>query len=867
MRRLALRGLLAHRVRLAATLLAVVLGVGFVAGTYVLTDTLRQAITGVVDQSQAGVAVIVQGRSAQRSSAAPGELGTGGRTVPGATVARVAAVAGVAAADGVVAGPVAVDGPGGERLSTTGTTSLALSVGTVPSLRVLTLRQGRFPTGPGQAVLDAATAARDHVAVGDGLRVAGAGAGRSVRVVGLVGYGSSETLAGATIVGLTLPAAQAVVGQPGRLNEVTAAAAPGVPAAVLRDRVAAALGPGFEVETEQQAVAADTAAVDRGFDVFSDVLLVFAGVALFVAVFLIFNTFSILLAQRARELALLRCLGALRRQLVATVLGESLVIGVVASAVGVGVGVLLALGIRALLSSFGIDFPATSPVLEGRTVVVSLVVGVAATVGAALVPAVRGSRTPPVAAMRDDLPVDAGRPAPTRLVTGTLLVVLGVVVVVAALHAGGGRSGSAATRAEVVGVGLALGFLGMSALIPLVAAPLAAVLGWPFAVLRGVPGRLGRHNAMRHPRRTAATAAALMIGLTLVTTIAVFARSVQASTDAALQQGLHADLVVTPQGTSALSSSVTGRLAALPQLRRVAGLESENVRIELSSRPGAGGSRTAGATGTDVATYAREVSITPAAGRLADVRGSAVAVTTGVADAWHLHVGSTLPLGSTEVAERPFSVAAVIHDPTGLTGDILFATAGLALLFPDATPPLHVVLAQQAPGVGQGAAVTAAGRALADEPQAQVRTKAQFIGDANQQFQEMVSLITALLGLAVVIALFGIVNTLALSVVERRREIGLLRALGLSRRQLRATVRWEAVVVALLGTVLGIVLGLAFGWVVVDALRSQGVDRFAVPSGELVAFVALAVVAGVVAAVLPARSAARVDVLAAITTE
>ncbi|MGH9093169.1 MAG: FtsX-like permease family protein, partial [Acidimicrobiales bacterium] len=418
-----------------------------------------------------------------------------------------------------------------------------------------------------------------------------------------------------------------------------------------------------------------------------------------------------------------------------------------------------------------------------------------------------------------------------------------------------------------VGAGLALGFLGMSALVPLVATPLAAVLGWPFAALRGVPGRLGRRNAMRHPRRTASTAAALMIGLTLVTTIAVFARSVQASTDAALQQGLHAGVVVTPQGTSALSASVTGRLAALPQLRTVAGLESENVRIELPAGAGAGGSRTAGATGTEVAAYARDVSVTPAAGRLAAVGGATVAVTTGVADAWHLHVGSALPLGSTEVARHRFSVAAVIHDPTGLTGDVLFSTAGLALLFPDATPPLHVVLARQAPGVGQAAALAAADRALAGEPQAQVRTKAQFIADANRQFQQMVSLVTALLGLAVVIALFGIVNTLALSVVERRREIGLLRALGLSRRQLRAAVRWEAVVVALLGTVLGIVLGLAFGWAVVDALRSQGVDRFAVPFGELVAFVVLAAVAGVAAAVLPARSAARVDVLAAVTTE
>jgi putative ABC transport system permease protein len=865
--RLALRGLLAHRVRLVATLLAVVLGVGFVAGTYVLTDTLRQAITGVLDQSQSQVSVVVTARSADATSTAPGAFGSGGVTLPDDAVARIAVVPGVAAADGVVAGPVSVTGPGGRSVSVGGSVTLAVSVGTVDRLRMLTLRGGRFPTGPGQAVLDSSTAARAHVVLGDRLRVAGVGSARTVRVVGLVGYGTSESLAGATIVGMNLTETQAVIGQPGRLNEVVVAAAPGVDSTRLQSRLATALGPSDRVETEQQAVAADISAATKGLNVFSDVLLVFAGVALFVAVFLIFNTFSILLAQRARELALLRCLGALRRQVVLSVLGESLAIGLLASALGVGVGVALALGIRSLLSSFGIDFPTIAPVVEVRTVVVSLVVGVVATIGAALVPAVRGSRIPPVAAMRDELPVDVGRPAPLRLATGTILVVLGVVVVVAALHAGGGGSGGAAGRAEVVGAGLALGFLGLSALVPLVARPLAGVLGWPFSRSGGVAGRLGRQNAMRHPRRTASTAAALMVGLTLVTTIAVFARSVQASTDASLQSGLHADFVVTPQGTNALSAGVGARLASSPALRQVAVLESEQVKIELPSSTAAGGSRQVGATGTEVGAYRREVTVRPAAGRLSDVRGTRVAVTTGIADTWHLHVGSRFPLGSPQVRRHPYVVGAIIHDPTGLTGDVLLSTGGLSMLFPDGGVPVHVVLAQRAPGVGEPSALAAVSRTVAPYPQARVRTKAAFIAGANQQFTEMVHLITALLGLAVLIALFGIVNTLALSVVERRREIGLLRALGMSRSQLRAAVRWEAVVVSLLGTVLGILVGLAFGWVVVDALRSQGIDRFAVPEGELVAFVALAAVAGVAAAVLPARSAARVDVLAALATE
>lgn len=867
MLRLALRGLVAHRLRLAATAVAVMLGVGFIAGTYVLTDTLRAAVTGTLSQSQAHVAVLVEGRSAVSTAGGSGGLGDGGLTIAQSTVARVAAVPGVSAADGVAAGSVALYGPGRRPLDRSGSVELALSVGTVADLRALTLRSGRFPAGPDQAVVDAATARRAGLRIGQRVKVAGAGAVRAVTVVGTVGYGDADTLAGATIVGLTLPAAQAVLGQPGRVYEVVASADPGVSAQALEHRVAAALGSSYRVRTQSQAIAEATADIDRGFAVFGDVLLVFAGVALFVAVFLIFNTFSILLAQRAKELALLRCLGATRRQLVATVLGESAAVGAAASVLGLGVGVALALGIRALLSSVGIDFPSTAPVLEARTVVVSLLVGTVATMGASLLPAVRGARIAPVAALRDELPVDTGRPAPYRLATGAVMVAAGVGVVVAALHSGGARAGSAAGRAEASALGMVLGFLGLAALVPLVARPLASALGWPFAVVRGVPGQLGRRNAMRHPRRTASTAAALMIGLTMVTTIAVFARSVQASTDATLVSGLHADVVVTPAQGPDLPPALARRLADVAGLADVTALTSHGVVIDPGRPARLGGPGHAGATGAQVAVYAEDVSIPAVQGSLSSVGGTTVAVTTGIAAAWHLDVGSPVVVGSDQVAGRTFTVGAVIHDPTGITGDILFSPAGLDLLFPAGSPPVTVVLARAAPGVAPSAALGAAARADAAFPDARTESKAGFIGQANKQFQQLVGLVLALLGLAVVIALFGIVNTLALSVVERRREIGLLRALGLSRGQLRAAVRFEAVVVSLLGTVLGIALGLAFAWVVVRALRSDGLSSFSVPVAELVAFVLAAGLAGVVAAVLPARSAARVDVLAAITTE
>ncbi len=864
MLRLALRGLVAHKVRLAATAAAVMLGVSFIAGTYVLTDTLRAAITGVLGQSQSDVAVIVQARPLVSSGRSGSGFGAPGLTLAEGAVARVARIPGTADVGGVDLGPVEVIGPRGKALSSATSLQLAISVATVRALSSFTLRQGRFPNGPGQAVLDAGSAARYGVTVGQRLSVAGNGAARSERIVGLVGYGKSDSLAGATIVGMTLASTQAVLGQTGRVYEVVASARPGVTPNELSRRISVALGTHFKVQTEQQAIASTTANINKGFSVFGDVLLVFAGVALFVAIFLIFNTFSILLAQRTKELALLRCIGAQRGQLLSSVLAESAIIGVVASILGLGLGVILALGLRSLLSSFGVDLPSTTPVIALRTVVVSVVVGTVATMAAAILPAIRGSRVSPVAALRDELAVDTGSPAPLRLVTGVVLVLLGTLIVVGSLHADGARGVNASERAEGAGLGLVLGFLGLAALVPLVARPLAGAIGWPFAKLRGVPGQLGRRNAMRNPRRTAATAAALMIGLTLVTTIAVFARSVQSSADASFEHGLHADLVLTPSGVSSLSSAVATRLGGVPQLRDVAPLSSDRVQIGLPGRS----NHRATATGTpDVLAYSADVSIPAVAGQLANVRGSAVAVTTGIARSWHLGIGSTLPLASAQATTQKFTVAAIIHDQTGFTGDILLALRGYERLFPQGADDINIVLAKGAPGISAPEALVRAQRAMAAFPQVKIFTKQGFIDNENQQFGQLVGLLTALLGLAVIIALFGIVNTLALSVIERTKEIGLLRALGLSRRQLRAAVRWESVVVALLGTLLGIVLGLAFGWVVVDAVRSDGVNIFSVPVTELVVFIVLAGVAGVLAAVLPARSAARVDVLAAIATE
>lgn len=886
MYRIALRGLLAHRARLLATTLAVVLGVGFVAGTYVLTDTLRAAITGIVGQSQRNIAVVVQGRSAT-AKYDKGQFGNAGITIASSTLARVLRVEGVASADAVAFGPVEVYNSQGKQLGGHTSLSLVLSVGSVAQLRSLSLVKGRFPTARSsdQAVIDAYSASRFHIGVGQEIKVAGVARSQDMAVVGIVEYGSAKSLAGATIVGVSLPAAQKLLGQPGRIFEVVASGASGVPPSTLAKRVRNALGPSYEVQTQSQAIAAATATIDNGFSVFGDVLLLFAGVALFVALFLIFNTFSILLAQRSKELALLRCIGANRTQILSSVMLEALSVGVFASSIGLGLGVLLALGLRDLLSYFGVSFPPTAPVVEPRTVVISLLAGTFATIVAATLPAVRTARISPLAAFREEPAVDLARTTLARLVIGVLLALAGAVIVAIALHdagaasqAGAGAStsahggsasaagvggNSAARRAEMAALGLGVGFVGVVALVPMAVSPIVRAIGWPFATLRGVPGLLGRRNAMRHPRRTAATASALVIGLVLVTTIAVFAQSVEVSTDASLSSNIFAPVVVSSSGIQGFGPQVGRALLGARGIASVATLMRGHAYLDT---PGLHPTQVR-VGGTELASYVRDVNVPVVAGSFAKLSDNSVAVTTGVASAYHLKVGSLLDLTAAQSGEHRFEVGAIYRDPSGLTGDLLMTAAVFSAVFPGSSSQATLVLATASPGLSAQAALDSTARSLRGFPQAQVFSKAGYIANQTKQIQELVSIITALLVLSVLIALFGIVNTLALSVVERTREIGVLRALGMSRRQLRASIRYESIIVALFATVLGIVLGVTFGWVVVDSLRSAGVSEFSLPIGELLAFVVVASLAGVVAAVVPARSAAKIDVLAAIADE
>jgi putative ABC transport system permease protein len=846
--KVALRGLASHKLRLTLTALAIVLGVGFVAGTFVLTDTIDRTFTDLFAQTTKGIDVAVRTKATFTSS----QGGEQRAPMPAALLDQIRAVPGVAAADGSVAGYAQFVGTNGKPVTTGGAPTLGISLSTVPKLQSgTTLREGQRPSGSGEVAVDAHTAKKQGFHVGDRVKILFQGAPGEFTVSGIVGFGPADNLAGATLAGFDLATAQRVLNREGVFDEIDVVAADGVSPDTLRQRIAGSVGSGLEVLTGVQ-LADQTAKLVGQFTKFINyALLAFAFVALFVGSFIIVNTFSIILAQRARELALLRCVGASRRQVLGMVLSEALLVGVFASVVGLGVGVVVALGLKAVFAAVGADLPTTSLVIQPRTVIVGLVVGVVVTLLASLLPAVRASRVPPVAALQEQATYALPRISRRRIAIGAVVTVVGVALLLLGLFAKqGNRLLNVATGAVVI-------FLGVGVLSALVARPLARLLGWPFAHWAGQPGKLARDNAMRSPRRTASTASALMIGLALVSFATIFAASLKASVSRILDEAVAADYILTGPSNSAqgFSSEVVARLSRQPEIASAAG-----VRIGLFRVDGATGQL----FGVDPGPYSRTVHTETTAGSLTDLAAGGVAVREDVARQHGWHVGDRVSMRFPIGGAQSEPIRAVYKD-NQLNGPYLLALSDYQRFYPDQLDVVALVSAK--PGVTASASRAAVDRVVADFPSVQVKDQAEYKQDQANQINKVLVLFYLLLALAVIIAFIGIINTLALSVLERIRELGLLRALGMTRGQLRSMIRWEAVIIAVLGAALGLVLGLFFGWTLVRALHSQGITEFSVPIGTLLAFVVAAALAGVLAAVFPGRRAARIDMLEAIATE
>ncbi|CAA9252117.1 MAG: ABC transporter, fused permease protein [uncultured Acidimicrobiales bacterium] len=840
--RAVLKGVLAHKLRLFLTAMAVVLGVSFVAGTFVLTDTINKTFDSLFNEISAGTDVSVRAASGFGEDA-PAE--TLRDTVPASVLEVVRRVPGVQTADGTVSGYAQFVDEAGKAVTTTGAPTLGFNW-TDPDLSPLTLRSGREPQRAGEVVVDAVTAKDHDFALGDTVKVLFRGPTEEFTVVGITGFGEADNLAGATLAIFDEGTAQRVFGKVGRFDSVEAKAVEGVSSLDLRDRVRSAVPPGVEVVTSQQVADESADSVQQALGFFGTALLVFAGISLFVGGFIILNTFSILVAQRTRELALLRALGASRRQVMVSVIAEAFLVGLFASLVGLGLGVLVALGLQELLKAFGIDLPAAGAVVRPRTIIASLVVGVGVTVLSSISPARKASKIAPMAALRGT-GVEQGGSLRRRSVAGAVVTAVGAGAMLFGLFGGG---------ISLVGLGAALVFVGVALLSPLAAVPMARVIGAPFPLIAGMSGKLGRQNAMRNPRRTAATAAALTVGLGLVACVSVLAASIKSSAADIVDEYLAADYIVsTANFMPSISTDLAPRLAQQPELAAVSGLQTGEWRAQGQSRS---------IYGADPASVGQVLKVDVTAGDIGGLARGEILVGEEELKDKKLEIGSTLPMTFARTGNQELRIAGTFAK-NQLLGSYVVSTATFDANFTDRLD--FVVLAKARAGTPPAAARAAVERVTADFPNVELRDQAEFKEQQENQVNQILGLVTALLALSIIIALFGIVNTLALSIFERTRELGLLRAVGMARRQVRSMIRGESVIIAVLGAVLGLGVGVLFGYAIVGALDDEGIGKVVIPGGQLIAYVVLAGIAGVVAAVFPARRAARLDVLAAISHE
>jgi putative ABC transport system permease protein len=855
--RTAVRGLVARKLRLITTSVAVLLGVAFMAGTLVLTDTIGRTFDELFADVNAGTDAYV--RSAD---SLPGAWqGTVQRARVSADVlAAVGRVPGVRTAEGTVEGYTQLIDKAGKAMGNpnTGAPTLGGNWRSVEQLNPFDLVEGHAPEAGDEVVIDRGSAKSAHFVVGDTVQLLTPAGPGTARVAGIATFGTTDSPAGASYVLFPTARAQELLAEPGMFDGIAVVAADGVTQAEVRDRIAAAVPADVEVLTGAEITAENQQDIKDDLKFFNTFLLAFALIALFVGSFIIYNTFSIIVAQRDRENALLRAIGASRRQVLGAVLLEATAVGLFASLAGLVAGVAVAAGLKALLGATGIDIPAGSLVVSSSTVVVSLVAGLAVSLASALFPARRAAKVPPVAALRD-LAIDHSSRSTRRVIAGVVVGGVGAALLVAGLF------GSADGAVAKVGLGATMVFLGVAVLGPVLARPLSRFLGAPVPALRGMPGALARENAMRNPKRTSATASALMIGVGLVGFITIFAASTKATINSVTDGLIHSDFIVDSGsfGDGGFNPALTQRLAAIPEVDMATPIGVVPAEINRAGQD---------VVAIDPATFGAVFRPDIAEGALSALGADGLAVLTRTAEDNGWHVGDTVPVRFAATGQQLFTVRAIfefaggnggVPFATASKGDFVISRAAAATNAPDTTD--SKIFVTVADGVGTPQARAALEQATGDYPTADVQDRDQFKTEQSAQINQVLNLIYALLGLAVIIALIGIANTLALSIYERRRELGLLRAVGMTRQQLRATVRWESVIIALLGTGLGLGVGLFFGWALVTALREEGFDTFHVPVGQLAVIAVIGALAGVTAAVLPARKASRLDTLRAIS--
>jgi putative ABC transport system permease protein len=848
--RLIARGIMARKLRTALTSIAIVLGVAMVAGTFILTDQINSAFDDIFETGNSKIDAVVSRETEFDSFEDPSP------PMPEAVVDRVAAVDGVALSVGQVSsqGQLIVDG---EVLQSQGGAP-AIVVSNVPAeINPSVPIEGRLPENPGEVALIQDVADREDLEVGRRVELATAVGARPVTLVGTFRYGDVESIGGATVVLVTLADAQRWFEREGQVTTVFATADPGVGEQELATRIRAALPAGLQVETAAEnakAQADDIAGEISGF--LTPALLAFAGVALFVGAFIIFNTFSITVAQRVREFGMIRTLGATRGQVMRNVVGEAFLMGVVASLVGLAAGVGIAWGILRLFDAIGFGIPAAGIEIRPRTVVAALIVGIVVTVVAAVGPALRATRVPPIAAVQEGAGLPPGRFSRYSPYVAAVLLAGGIALFVYGLAGGLG-----ATQAlQVLGLGAVLVFLGVAMLARFIVRPLARAIGAPIEAVAGTTGHLARANATRNTARTASTAAALMIGVGLVAFVAIFAAGLKDSFTGAIDRTLQGDLILQTDNFTTFPA------AAETVVRDADGVEAYQFLRFPEVRTDPGGSQFLNtiepATAAEVFDFDWEGDASDAL--FAELGRDGALIERNLAESAGLATGDRFTVTTNRGETATFTMLGEYRDPVLFTGITVTNEAADALDIP-ADPTVGVVLL--APGTDVDAAKEGiADRMAADFPTINVQSNAEFKEEFEGQIDQLLALLYALLAISLIISLFGIVNALVLSIYERTREIGMLRAIGTTRSQMRAIVRYESIITAVIGGVLGIAIGVLFAWVLTRGLADQGIG-FTLPVGTLIVFLVLAVLAGVLAAVLPARRAARLKPLDALHFE
>lgn len=846
MLRVTLRNLFARKVRLILSAFAIVLGIAFLAGSLVFTDTIGKSFDDIASGGVPDATIRLSG------------LGQGGidqvinvdsRRIPASVVPELAALPGVNRADGSVDGQgLFVIKKNGKLLGGTGAPTLGFNYTDAPNAlgeQAVTIDQGTEPTGD-EVAIDRRSADLAGYEIGDTVKMITSGPEPKfeAKLVGYAGFAGGG-LAGATLVFFDTPTAQRLF-----LDGDKAFTSIGFEAekGVTENELVATLKPhlpqGTAVISGKQMSDEFKSIIDTVLGFLNTFLLIFAGIALVVGTFLIINTFSILVAQRSRELALLRALGASRRQVTRSVLLEAVVVGLIGSTLGLVLGYGLAAGLRALFANFGLDLSGSELVFKPRTIIVAYAVGVLVTMFAAYVPARRAAKIPPVAAMGDEvaLPESSLR---RRVFIGIFLVIAGATLMTTGLI---GEGSSGATQ---VGIGIFAILMAIALMSPLLGIPILVGMGVAYRKLFGTVGQLATQNSLRNPRRTAATASALMIGLALVTTMSVLGSSINKSIDVSVTKQFTSDYIISNAIGQAFSPTIAEDVRRVDGVQTVAPTQSTSLEVNGDQ---------VNATAGDSSELTRIFEIpfvdggAPGDGEIAlrEERGETL----------KLKVGDTVQLGfaSGKVAAKVSGFysqtyvvnGAIIPFSTVEAGHVVRADSSIAV--------------DAAPGADTAALGKALESATKDFPTVTVQNREDFADSQRSQVDQLLYLIYALLGLAIVIAALGIVNTLALSVIERTREVGLLRAVGLSRGQLRRMVRLEAIAIAVLGAILGITAGLLFGVVLQRAFGDQGITELSIPWARLAVFVVIAGMVGVLAAVMPARRAAKLDVLRAITT-